>query len=87
MTLSARTEKSMQQNWIIDYTFCSVVRNHFKQLQPLSEWDPLFLPLFILLCPEKELSELICEIPVYLSASFTVWIFKDIKTESDVRIL
>lgn len=66
--------------------FCRVVKKHFEQLRPLGMWDPLFLPLFVLLCPENELPNLIFEIPVYLSASFMVWILKEMRTDSEVYI-
>ena len=54
-----------------------VVKKHFRELKPLCVLDPLFLPLFILVCPEKELPELILQIPLYISAAFALQILRN----------
>ena len=64
-----------------------VVKKLFKDLKPLGVLDPLFLPLFVLLCPEKELPELFLEIPLYLSGAFMLLIIRDRNiTELEVKI-
>ena len=63
------------------------MKKHFKEFKPLGVLDPLFLPLFVLLCPEKELPELFLEIPLYLSSSFTLWIVRQSTIlESEVQL-
>ena len=63
-----------------------VVKKNFKELKPLGALDPLFLPLFTLLCPEKELPDLFQQIPLYLSAAFTLLLLRDATfTDSEVR--
>lgn len=64
----------------------SVVKRNFKELRPLGTLDPLFLPLFTLICPEKELPELFLHIPLYLSAAFTLLLLRD-ATFSDSEVI
>lgn len=64
-----------------------VVKKLFKDLKPLGVLDPLFLPLFVLLCPEKELPELFLETPLYLSGAFMLLVIRDRNiTELEVKI-
>lgn len=63
------------------------MKRHFKELKPLGALDPLFLPLFTLLCPEKELPELFLQIPLHLSAAFTLLLLRDATfSDSEVTI-
>lgn len=41
-----------------------------NELKPLSQLDPLLLPLLVYICPYRELSELFSLIPTYLSVAY-----------------
>ena len=71
---------------IVSFPPVRIVKKNFKELKPLGALDPLFLPLFTLLCPEKELPELFLQIPLYLSAAFTLLLLHDATfSDSEVR--
>lgn len=72
-------------NYLFSFSTFRVVKRNFKELKPLGVLDPLFLPLFTLLCPEKELPELYPQIPLYLSAAFTSLLLRD-PTFSDSKV-
>lgn len=47
----------------------SLIEEHFDDMKPLVELDPLFLPMVVYICPAEELSMLFLQIPPFVSAA------------------